>query len=158
MSGIEHHFDKIVLFNSVGVRNLQALAKSASQKSAGIASPIGAIGSFEWVAKVMVANMVVEHLANKALQAAANADMDKYQRVLKAVRTNAIAIPLSKIENVHLPIPASWHAQIAGPEPDENGARRMASYIHTGDQFVGIERNGERRTIIWDKVEEYDVA
>ncbi|MDZ4688075.1 MAG: hypothetical protein SH850_23625 [Planctomycetaceae bacterium] len=153
-SGIEHRFNKIVLYNAIGVRNLQALAKSASQKLSGFTSPIGAIGGFEWVAKVIVANMVIEHFANKAMESAANADIQKQQRVLKAVRTNAISIPLTRIENIHLPIPESWHAQIAG----DGKSHELMSYIHTGDHFVVIEQQGEQRTIIWDKVEEYNVA
>jgi len=158
-SGRTLEFSHIMLFNALHVNHLQRLMSTAQTKLAGFSSPFGALGSFGFVTTVLAANILVESAVNRLLTAEARSLLDEYEKLLFRIRQSGLLVPVDLINNVEIPMPSVWSATVVNQisEPSEVGAFRVP-YVHNGDPYVVIGGADSQVSIVWDKVEQYEVV
>jgi hypothetical protein len=158
-SGRQLEFTHVKLFNALHIHSLQRLMETAEAKLKEFSSPDKARVSFNSVVMVLVANMLAESAVTKNLSDEARTILQLYDDLQTKIRQSGHLVPVDLIDGVERPMPTLWRATVESQISDRAGSHVIrVPYVHNGDPYVVIGNEDYQTAILWDKVEQYEVA
>lgn len=108
---------------------------------------------------VFIANSLVESAVNKRLSSEARQLLKEYQQLLTEIRRSGQLVALDQIDGIEIPIPNVWRSIVSKQISTPTGMSSIQiPYVHNGDPYVVLGGETSEVSILWDKVEQYEVA
>ena len=148
VSGNEHTFTSVLMFDLTEVQAADSLRAAAEKNLSGFSSGLGWMGGSlpSWIAHTL-ATRGVEALVSMGMSSKGVQQVEAYSQACRRVRASGQFIPLNRIENIRVPIPALWQC-----------LSRPPGFVLNGDPAIVLETDKRITCILWDKVEEYVVT
>jgi len=150
VSGQEMKFTKIKLYDLKLVQQFDSLRNAASRNLSGFSTGLGFWGDIEWVAAGSIVTGLLESAVSNNMQKQAVAQLGEAANIAKRIRSTAMLVQISSIENIAYPDLNLWKAAVLDRQPKLN-------LVHIASNYVFVESEGKEVAIFWDKVEQYEV-
>src|SRR5690606_22449593 len=116
----------------------------------GFSTGLGFWGDIEWVAAGSIVTGLLESAVSNNMQKQAVAQLGEAANIAKRIRSTAMLVQISSIENIAYPDLNLWKAAVLDRQPKLN-------LVHIASNYVFVESEGKEVAIFWDKVEQYEV-
>lgn len=172
----------VLLYDADELSDISNLRRQATQKLGGVSSGIGFLGSPSWVIGASVATSIIESALSSGVQKQGLQLLQAADARSKALVDKGRYCDIARIDNAHLPHPASWSCEVDVRLSVDLGkiswgersnflkkhnrtkadvhdnfveivvTRRM---VHTGDDFVQMDTDIGPLSIRWSHVTAY---
>jgi hypothetical protein len=152
-SGRVLKFNAVLLFDLREIAVAEQISAAAQRNLAGFNSGIGFIGNFSYVVGAMLIRSAVESTISNSMAVNGMNQLEHHYQHCRRVRASGKFIPLNFITNIRVPAPGTWRCvQFTDQQAIHSG------YLHNGDPAVVLQLvGGETSTVLWDKIEQWDV-
>jgi len=161
VSGMVLHIEAIFLYPEEQIALARSLQAKATRGLGGASSPIGFLGSPDWVIGGAIVTGILESVASKSAASTAKDQLTQAQVAMSEARSGALFIPVADITDIESPYPERWaftaHKERIVERPfNVKVETHTARMIHNGAPYVVARTTeGECISIAWDKVETY---
>src|SRR5690606_9088991 len=120
VSGQEMKFTKIKLYDLKLVQQFDSLRNAASRNLSGFSTGLGFWGDIEWVAAGSIVTGLLESAVSNNMQKQAVAQLGEAANIAKRIRSTAMLVQISSIENIAYPDLNLWKAAVLDRQPKLN--------------------------------------
>jgi hypothetical protein len=153
-SGKQLNVARLMLFPEPDIRQFMSLKAKAQQELGGFSTGIGFWGSPEWAIGGAAALGLIESLVSNAKAKQGLKTLSEAAQAQARMKTLGVFFDIHAIAGIWQPDPSAWRAahESGDPAPD------TVAYIHSGDEFIWVESEGQPNAVRWASVECYHLA